>query len=956
MGLSVVNNLAAFTAQQALVGSTKHLQNALAHLSTGLRINSAADDPSGLAISERLRTQIRGLATASRNAMDAQSMLQVAEGSLGETHSILQRMRELAVQAANGVLTSNDRQELQAEVDQLKEEIDRIAYSTEFNTKKLLDGSASALWSTDGNDITAVIRGQVSEGNYKLVKSAEPLPNHVLKTDIFKIKEGAISQREDGSPNQFRFNLGTDGEVTARGTLTFRFNFDGNPSNNYDIAVTSLSGVPGSSVNGFTDAEVLVRSINEHATISLYVEAELLSSGDIIIRSKDTTDGSDNYTLNLVTSVGGGVGSGTAEWQNEIHNWAGGELSSSSSSIFNNAVKFSDFDLLTVAAGSVNSGVAGTFGTDNSNPADNLLLESVSNASSLAAGDYDIVTVANSDIGSGLAALTTSDMGFLLGAYRNNESTAEITAIDIAGSSVAVTENRYVIIEVTGEGASGSVDFRVSWDEGATWTTYVDYAEGSTILMDQGSTANRFGLNFNGTFKVGDKFLLGLQDQIPAATGNMVRLTGPASEWSRVQNSDGDWDSREGYAGADYPTFNHGLWEDLGAIPEGETTTLTYASMDSEGRIEFGSMDVTIGSVFQSQSTNVSVLGSGDAAGPDTLLSKIDRFYDSDGNFVLGENGKWIDIYTANGDQASFYIDGGDTLQELADKIEQIISLEKTAQGWAGLNLGEAKDSNGINHVTDLVVNPTEDTQEAVPGTIVIRSPKMGAGGYLYFSAEEDVLTALSLATIQDPNDSVDPLTVQVFNAHTGELIGVDTVSDNILHGVIQGVDLIVDSNVDIDFSWNSATKEIDFYSAPGEVTEYLHVVSTTTDFQIGANQGQTMDAYIAQMDTMALGVNGVLVVNQASAYQAMERIDAAIQLVSSERARLGAYINRLDHTLTSLSIQEENQLAAESTIRDLDMASAISEMTRYQILQQVGTAMLAQANAMPQTILSLLG
>jgi flagellin len=366
-------------------------------------------------------------------------------------------------------------------------------------------------------------------------------------------------------------------------------------------------------------------------------------------------------------------------------------------------------------------------------------------------------------------------------------------------------------------------------------------------------------------------------------------------------------------------------------------------------------MDVDFGDTVSDRSTNVRVLGSGDVAGPDTLLSKVDRFYDANGNFALGESGKWINLYTGDGSSASFYIDGGDTIQELADKMEQIISLDTTDQGWTGLGLGQVLDNADVNHVTDYIMNPTENSDEAVKGTIVIRSPKQGTGGYLYFSAEEDVLKALSLATIQDPAEETDPLTVTVYDAHTGELVGSDTVSDNVLHGVIGGVDVMVDSNVDISSSWTSSSKQIDFYSSPGTEVEYLHLVSSAIDFQIGANPGQTMNAYIAQMDTVALGVSNALVVNQQTSFQAMDRIDSAIQTVSSERARIGAYINRLDHTLSNLAVQEENQVAAESTIRDLNMAKAISEMTTYQILQQVDVAMLGQANTLPQTLLTLL-
>ena len=112
-------------------------------LSSGLRINRAGDDAAGLAISEKMRGQIRGLTQASRNSADGISMIQTAEGALNETTNILQRMRELAVQASNDTNTSSDRNEIQKEINALTEEVDRIANNTEFNTQKLLNGSKS---------------------------------------------------------------------------------------------------------------------------------------------------------------------------------------------------------------------------------------------------------------------------------------------------------------------------------------------------------------------------------------------------------------------------------------------------------------------------------------------------------------------------------------------------------------------------------------------------------------------------------------------------------------------------------------------------------------------------------------------------------------------------------------------------------------------------------------------
>jgi len=148
MAMIVQHNMTAMNANRQLGISTAGLAKSTEKLSSGYRINRAADDAAGLAISEKMRSQIRGLDQASTNASDGVSMIQTAEGALNESHSILQRMRELAVQAANGTETDDDRGNIQDEIEQLQEELDRIASDTEFNTMKLLDGSLSA--STSG--------------------------------------------------------------------------------------------------------------------------------------------------------------------------------------------------------------------------------------------------------------------------------------------------------------------------------------------------------------------------------------------------------------------------------------------------------------------------------------------------------------------------------------------------------------------------------------------------------------------------------------------------------------------------------------------------------------------------------------------------------------------------------------------------------------------------------------
>jgi len=143
--MRINHNIASMNTNRALGVNRGNTQKSLEKLSSGLRINRAGDDAAGLAISEKMRGQIRGLGQASRNSQDSISLIQTAEGALNETHSILQRMRELSVQSANDTNTDSDRKALQAEVKQLVSELDRIGNTTEFNTKKLLDGSAKGV-------------------------------------------------------------------------------------------------------------------------------------------------------------------------------------------------------------------------------------------------------------------------------------------------------------------------------------------------------------------------------------------------------------------------------------------------------------------------------------------------------------------------------------------------------------------------------------------------------------------------------------------------------------------------------------------------------------------------------------------------------------------------------------------------------------------------------------------
>ncbi len=205
--MRINHNIPALKVNNILAQNNDALQNAIQRLSTGYRINRAADDAAGLAISEKMKTQIAGLNQASRNASDGISVIQTAEGALIEVEEMVQRMRQLAVQAANGTMTDEDRSTLQDEVDQLMVEIDRISTTTEFNTKTLLDGTVDRRSYSSESQVSLVslsdtvevrsysltVAGSPSQASYrsKLTATTAPAEGYVYINDqAIKIEAG----------------------------------------------------------------------------------------------------------------------------------------------------------------------------------------------------------------------------------------------------------------------------------------------------------------------------------------------------------------------------------------------------------------------------------------------------------------------------------------------------------------------------------------------------------------------------------------------------------------------------------------------------------------------------------------------------------------------------------------------------------------------------------------------
>lgn len=295
--MRINHNIAALNTHRQLNSASTNQSKSMEKLASGLRINKAGDDAAGLAISEKMRGQIRGLDQASRNAQDGISLIQTAEGALNETHDILQRMRELGVQAANDTATDDDRAQIQKEMDQLTKEVDRIAGTTQFNTKVLLRGQQGVTNFTDLSSNSSVLAGGVDKVNTNMSSASL----------VFKETSGNL---QDGSQISF----------TAGGT-TYKFEFD------KDVNAVE-AGANRVATGGNMDASMgnLVSAVNSLSGFSDNFEASYDNSSNsfkITAKSTGAYAGSAGNAITINSTTAGVAGTGLQREESINVNGAG---------------------------------------------------------------------------------------------------------------------------------------------------------------------------------------------------------------------------------------------------------------------------------------------------------------------------------------------------------------------------------------------------------------------------------------------------------------------------------------------------------------------------------------------------------------------------------------------------------------------------------------------------------
>ena len=380
---------------------------------------------------------------------------------------------------------------------------------------------------------------------------------------------------------------------------------------------------------------------------------------------------------------------------------------------------------------------------------------------------------------------------------------------------------------------------------------------------------------------------------------------------------------------------------ELDANGTGHSSTLTL----TRTAVVAGAM--TFQTTDKNAATYKQPLEIGDVARLDTKLYDVDKFWDANGNFIL-ETPQTISLVQGDGKKTSITITGADTFASVRDKLNNAIA--------EGLGQADLVGTGNVDKFVSFVETPATTGLETVKGTFVIRSAIAGKNGELNLVGDDNVIAALSLSTIQ--KSAVNTYTVDVTEAHYGCIVAEDVqIADNNLIGVVhKNVDVQFAANTGLEAKWNETTKSFDLLGGVDHwCSTFIHLADRTMVFQIGANQKQDVGAAIGNMNVNALGLENVQVTTNSLANDAIGKIDAAISRVSAQRATLGALQNRLDHSINSLATTTENLTAAESRIRDVDMAKEMMNFTKFNILNQAATAMLAQANQLPQTVLQLL-
>ena len=896
MSLVVGTNTSAQFAQDALRANQNKIATSMQRLATGSRINSARDDAAGLAISQSMTSQIRGLNQAVRNINDGVNLLQTAEGGLGSITDMLQRMRELAVQSANGTNSDAQRAYLQKEAAALQEQISKVVDTTTWNDKKLLDGSftgqkiqvgadsgatmdltipsAISIASTT-NSITTVSATQKAGG----VVGSTALAAGDLTINSAPIGAAASASAKDVAA-AINLQTSTTGvTATARATVSTAATYSADYIVDGTKAWTKLL-----STSSIELANALTTGLDGSIYVSGYTQGALdgqtNSGGNDAFLTKYSADGTKVWTKLLGT----------------IHNEEARALTTGlDGSIYVSGYTLGALD------GQTNSGVAPyafltKYSTDGTK-AWTKLLESSSNhqAYALATGLDGAIYVSGATFGA-VDGQTYSGNGDTFLTKYSADGTKAWTKL--LGSSAQDKANALTT------GLDGSI-----------------YVSGVTTGALDGQTYSS---------GIGDAFL-------------SKYSTDGTKAWTKQLGSNGyDWAGAltTGPDGSIYVSgFTGGALD--GQINSGSTDAfLTKYSADgtkvwtkllgTTGGDSANALTTGLdGSIFVGGNTNGVLDGQINSGSTDAFLTK----YSADGTKVwtklLGTTGDDSANALTTGLDGSIYVSG--YTQGALDGQINSGSTDAFLTKFSVLPNAIAADAIRING-TDIGAIGTASTagQRGAQIAAAINAVSTSTG----VSASENSSTGgVTLSAADGRNIEISTLSSAAITSNqTGIALSGSVSGDRTVTTFRTGVDLNSNSSAGITVTANALGSTATGLTS-GTVTPTINTVTTTTN-----------------ATTLSIDIS-----TAAGASSAIGAIDSTLDSVNSTRSTIGSYINRLNYAGDNATNISTNLAASRSTIQDTDYAEESANLAKSQITQQAATAMLVQANQQPQSVLALL-
>jgi len=898
--MTVINsNINALKAQSSLGTNQRALDTAMNRLSTGLRINSAKDDAAGLAISNKMESQLRGLSQAIRNANDGISLAQTAESSLGEVTNMLQRMRELSVQAANGTMSGQNRSALQAEFTQLVAEIDNISKTTNFNGINLLDGSAVGLKLQTG----------AREGE-TVAMTINSVSSKSLGLQGFKI-EGKLSTGRVGAVN----GLAADdvllngkaafASVPAAATASSLASAINTNVGNHRIKATAfneLSGaaptatvfaagdltINGDSVAAASSIEELVVNINRDAA---GITAVLKDDGTISL-SNDT---GANILIAGTTPSKAGFTAGTYAGYVTMENMDGGDI--------------------TVQAKNSANGYVGGAGT----LADIQLMGLNESADGISYTGKMVST----------SAISVSDD------VRINGVQVGITS---SASAASKAEAINAIFDQTGVGATALTEVKAALD--FTYRPQAAVKQVTTMAVSPGDDAddNRYQIAINGY----------VIDMDPGNAGTDVSSVTASILGSAVAAA---------VTGATTTARASTLAVALASVINADATAggMVTASAGADGTLSLTAVkagdafnvDVKLTDpdsdavIFQTRTTTANVYDGSDDLKINGKVIDVTNATDIN-QLVSTINANSVPGVTASADAEGNLIltsvSGEDIkVENFSEDANRFVSTVQSLQGEEALNITTFKVGGTIESgdIFNVYINGTRNTVTAGSSNVSSVASQIALAITGATSTADGVITLTAAAGTEGDVRNIRLETLEAFTPLTG------TVNTPPAPGKrpVDGQTFTMLSN-GINMSGR-----ITLSSATGaEIRVEDRVSGSAAKLGLAAQGGSNTD------------VGGALSIQtQNAAERSISAIDEALDTVNLQRADLGAVQNRLEATITNLTSASNNTTAARSRILDADYSQETTRLSKAQIIQQAATAMLAQANQAPQMVLSLL-